>query len=231
MMRSKEKLRVMEKNIYYHGSSVIFDSFSLDSLAESSGCKFGAGIYLTEAFDTAAHYSEPRRGTADHHYVYTVEVPDKTEENCLPYYGVPIPSIIISRVEERLGEILPDFIKGSGRVIDADGEEKGVSLGKFLRKYIALRLSGMAKEKLATEKQVDKEVTNLVSEIKASEFLLSIGVLFIEWPQAAWAKYPKCKKNIAVLDPSKIAVVKIEEVDLDKKAKYIKGSERPITIE
>ena len=41
----------------------------------------------------------------------------------------------------------------------------------------------------------------------------------------------RCKKNIAVLDPSKIAVVKIEEVDLDKKAKYIKGSERPITIE
>ena len=127
---------MMEKNIYYHGSSVIFDSFNLDSLAESSGCKFGAGIYLTEAFDTAAHYSEPRNGTADHHYVYTVEVPDKTEENCLPYYGVPIPSIIISRVEERLGEILPDFIKGSGRVIDTDGENKGVSLGKFLRKYI-----------------------------------------------------------------------------------------------
>jgi hypothetical protein len=116
-------------------------------------------------------------------------------------------------------------------VIDADGENKGVSLGKFLRKYIALRLSGMAKERLATEKQVDKETTNLAAEIKASEFLLSIGVLFIEWPQAAWAKYPKCKKNIAVLDPSKIAVVKIEEVDLDKKAKYIKGSERPITIE
>lgn len=229
-MRSKEKLRVMEKNIYYHGSSVIFDSFSLDSLAESSGCKFGAGIYLTEAFDTAAHYSEPRHGTADHHYVYTAEVPDKTEENCLPYYGVPIPSIIISRVEERLGEILPDFIKGSGRVIDAEGKDKGVSLGKFLRKYIAHRLSGVPKEKLDTDKKVDKK-TNLAAEIKASEFLLSIGVLFIEWPQAAWAKYPKCKKNIAVLDPSKIAVVKIEEVDLDKKAKYIKGSERPITIE
>ena len=91
-MRSKETLIVMEKNIYYHGSSVIFDSFNLDSLAESSGCKFGAGVYLTEAFKTAAHYSEPRNGTADHNYVYTVEVPDMTEENCLPYYGVPIPS-------------------------------------------------------------------------------------------------------------------------------------------
>lgn len=216
----------MENNTYYHGSSVIFDSFNLDSLAESSGCKFGAGAYLTEAFETAAHYSEPRHGTADHHYVYTVEVPNKTDGNCLPYYGVSIPSIIISRVEERLGEILPDFIKGSGR----DAEGKGVSLGKFLRKYIAHRLSGIAKEKLATEKQVDKK-TNLAAEIKASEFLLSLGVLFIEWPQGTWGKYPNCKKNIAVLDPSKIKVVKVEEVDLDKDAEYVDGSRRPVTAE
>ena len=82
-----------------------------------------------------------------------------------------------------------------------------MSLGKFLRKYIAHRLSGIAKEKLATEKQVDKK-TNLAAEIKASEFLLSLGVLFIEWPQGPWSKYPNCKKNIAVLDPSKIKVVK-----------------------
>lgn len=216
----------MEKNTYYHGSSIIFDSFNLDSLAESSGCKFGAGVYLTEAFETAAHYSEPRKGTADHNYVYTVEVPDKTEENCLPYYGVPIPSIIISRVEERLGEILPEYIKGSGR----DAEGKRVSLGKFLRKYIAHRLSGVPKEKLDTDKKVDKK-TNLTAEIKASEFLLSIGVLFIEWPQGTWGKYPNCKKNIAVLDPSKIKVVKVEEVDLDKDAEYIDESRRPVTAE
>lgn len=220
----------MEKNTYYHGSSIIFDSFNLDSLAESSGCKFGAGVYLTEAFKTAAHYSEPRKGTADHNYVYTVEVPDKTEENCLPYYGVPIPSIIISRVEERLGEILPEYIKGSGRVIDAEGEEKGVSLGKFLRKYIAHRLSGVPKEKLDTDKKVNKK-TNLAAEIKASEFLLSIGVLFIEWPQGTWGKYPNCTKNIAVLDPSKIKVVKVEEVDLDNDAEYVDGSRRPVTSE
>ena len=153
-------------------------------------------------------------------------MPNKTDGNCLPYYGVSIPSIIISRVEERLGEILPDFIKGSGR----DAEGKGVSLGKFLRKYIAHRLSGIAKEKLATEKQVDKK-TNLAAEIKASEFLLSLGVLFIEWPQGTWGKYPNCKKNIAVLDPSKIKVVKVEEVDLDKDAEYVDGSRRPVTAE
>ena len=213
----------MAQDSYYHGSSVLFKSFNLDSLAEGSGIKFGAGVYLTEAFDTAAHYSEPRHGKADHHYVYTVEVPEKTEDNCLPYYGVPVPSGIIERVEARLGESLPDFIKGSGR----DAEGKGLSLGKFLRKYIAHRLSGVPKELLVTEKQIDKN-TSLDAEAKASEFLLDIGVLFIEWPQGGWSKYPNCIKNVAVLDPSKVHVVKIEEVDLDAKAKYVQGSRRTI---
>lgn len=213
----------MATNVYYHGSSVLFESFNLDSLAEGSGIKFGAGVYLTESFDTAAHYSEPRHGKADHHYVYTVEVPEKTEDNCLPYYGVPVPSGIIERVEARLGESLPDFIKGSGR----DAEGKGLSLGKFLRKYIAHRLSGVPKELLVTEKQIDKN-TSLAAEAKASEFLLDIGILFIEWPQGGWSKYPNCIKNVAVLDPSKVHVVKIEEVDLDAKAKYVQGSRRTI---
>ena len=82
-------------------------------------------------------------------------------------------------------------------------------------------------EKLATEKQVDKN-TSLMAEVKASEFLLDIGVLFIEWPQGSWSKYPNCIKNVAVLDPSKVHVVKIEEVDLDAKAKYIQGTRRTI---
>ena len=213
----------MAQDSYYHGSSVLFKSFNLDSLAEGSGIKFGAGVYLTESFDTAAHYSEPRHGKADHHYVYTVEVPEKTEDNCLPYYGVPVPSGIIERVEARLGESLPDFIKGSGR----DAEGKGVSLGKFLRKYIAHRLSGVPKELLVTEKQIDKN-TSLAAEAKASEFLLDIGILFIEWPQGGWSKYPNCIKNVAVLDPSKVKVVMVEEVDLDAKAKYVQGSRRTI---
>ena len=212
---------------YYHGSPVIFDKFNLDSLGEGSGCRFGVGVYLTEAFDTAAHYSEPRYGSADHHYVYTVEVPQKTEDNCLPFYGVPIPSVIIERVEAKLGESLPDMIKGPGRIPDGKGGTEGVSVGKYLRKYIAHRLSGVAKEKLVKESQIDDRTT-LAGEVKASEFLLSIGVLFIEWPQGAWAKYPNCKKNIAVLDPSKVKVVQIEEVDLDAKAKYVKGSRRPV---
>lgn len=215
----------MAENIYYHGTSVLFESFSLDALAASSGAKFGAGVYLTEQFDTAAHYAKPRHGTAEHYYVYTLEVPEKTEDNCLPYYGVPIPRGIIERVEEKLGEKVPEFIKGSGR----DAEGSGLSLGKCLRKYISHRLSGVPKETLATEAQVDKK-TSLAAEVLASEFLLSIGVLYIEWPQGGWSKYPLCKKNLAVLDPSKIRIVAIEEVDLDAKGKYVKGSKRPVAF-
>ena len=209
---------------YYHGSSVLFDSFSLDTLSASSGAKFGAGVYLTEVFETAAHYAKPRHGSAEHYYVYTVEVPEKTEDNCLPYYGVPIPHGIIKRVEEKLDENLPEFIKGSGR----DAEGNGLSLGKCLRKYIAHRLAGVAKERLTTEKQIDAR-TSLAAELKASEFLLSIGVQYMEWPQGAWAKYPNCKKNIAVLDPSMINIVAINEVDLDAKAHYKAGSKRPVS--
>lgn len=214
---------------YYHGSPVIFDKFNLDSLGEGSGCRFGVGVYLTESFETAAHYSEPRYGSADHHYVYTVEVPQKTEDNCLPFYGVPIPSGIIARVEAKLGESLPDLIKGPGRIPDGKGGTEGVSVGKYLRKYIAHRLSGVAKEKLVKESQIDKKTT-LAAEVKASEFLLSVEVLFIEWPQGGWAKYPNCEKNVAVLDPSKVKVVQIEEVDLDAKAKYVAGSRRPFNL-
>ena len=214
----------METKEYYHGSSVLFDSFSLEYLAAASGVKFGVGVYLSEAFDTAAHYSEPRHGSAEHHYVYTVEVPMLTEENCLPYYGVPIPRGIIERVEAALEESLPDIIKGSGR--DADG--KGVSLGKFLRKYIAHRSSGVPKESLTTEAQIDASTT-IDAEVQASKLLLEIGVLFIEWPHGGWAKYPNCKKNIAVLDPSLVKIVQVEEVDLDEKAKYKKNSRRPVT--
>ena len=150
-------------------------------------------------------------------------------DRLMPYYGVPIPSVIIERVEAKLGESLPDLIKGSGRMPDGKGGTKGVSVGKYLRKYIAHRLSGVAKEKLVKESQIDKQTT-LAGEVKASEFLLSIGVLFIEWPQGDWPKYPNCEKNIAVLDPSKVKVVQIEEVDLDAKAKYVEGSRRPFNL-
>ena len=81
--------------VFYHGSSVLFDSFDLSHSYEGAGrAKFGYGIYLTEEFNTAAHYafSEKRPDNLDF-YVYTAEIPDRTNDNCLPLYKkVPVPA-------------------------------------------------------------------------------------------------------------------------------------------
>lgn len=189
----------------YHGTPSLFKSYSLDSLAEGSGIKFGAGIYLTEVYDTAALYSFPRGKESEHNYVYTVEVPDKTEVNYLPYPS-PVQTEIIEKVEAVLKETLPEIAK---------------SKGKFFRKYLAHRLVGVPNEGLQTESKVDK-ATTLEGEKMASQLLLKAGVLYIEWPQGGWKSYPKCQKNYAVLDPSVIKIVQIEEikVQLDDKGKF-----------
>jgi hypothetical protein len=197
----------------YHGSPFLFKSFNLDALAEGSGIKFGAGVYLTESLDTAVRYSAPRNMTSENHYLYTVEVPDKTELNFLPY-PAPVQAEIINMLEAHLNESIPDFVK---------------SEGKLLRKYLAHRLAGVSKENLLTEKQIDKKTT-LEGEKKASQVLLEVGVAYIEWPNGAWSKYPNCIMNIAVLDPDVINVVKIEEIDRQMvKGKYIAASRREVT--
>ena len=197
---------------FYHGSPFLFESFSLDSLSEGSGIKFGAGIYLTESYDTAVRYSAPRKMETVHHYVYTLEVPDKTELNCMPYPS-PVQAGIVAKVEQMLQESVPDAAKLQG---------------KLFRKYLAKRLTGTPKERLATEKQIDTKTT-LEGELKASGLLLESGVLFIEWPQGSWSNYPDGLKNIAVLDPALIKIVKIEEVERVKKGSaYIAASRREV---
>ena len=180
----------------YHGSPFLFESFNLDALAEGSGIKFGAGVYLTESFDTAVTYSSPRKMTAERNLVYTVEVPDKTELNFLPYPALVHPEVI-EKVEARLNETVPEIAKLKG---------------KFLRKYLAHRLTGVSKENLLTETRIEKPTT-LEGEKLASQFLLEVGILYIEWPQGAWKKYPDCVKNYAVLDPSVINILEVKEID------------------
>lgn len=199
----------------YHGSPFLFKSFSLSALAEGSGVKFGAGVYLTESFDTAVRYSAPRNMTSERHYVYTVEVPDKTELNYLPY-PAPVQAEIVARIEAYLNEEIPEFVKARG---------------KLLRKYLAHRLVGVPKENLLKESRVEEETT-LEGEKKASHILLEVGVAYIEWPNGSWSKYPNCIKNIAVMDPGVINVVKIEEIDRQKKgSKYIAASRKDVTDE
>ena len=61
-----------------------------------------------------------------------------------------------------------------------------------------------------------------------SEFLASIGVEYIEWPYN-W-KNPSQGSNRAILNDSKIRIVKIDSVMLDDKKKLIPGSETEVKL-
>lgn len=68
----------------FHGSPFLFDQFDLSNAGEGTGVKFGFGIYLTEVEKSAVHYSQPRKmELMPEHYLYTVEIPDLTEDNHL----------------------------------------------------------------------------------------------------------------------------------------------------
>ncbi|MBO7323304.1 MAG: hypothetical protein J6U51_06965 [Bacteroidales bacterium] len=66
---------------YYHGSNILFDKFDLSHALEGDGkVKFGFGVYVTSKYESAIHYSASNKSDTEH-YVYTLEVPDKTELN------------------------------------------------------------------------------------------------------------------------------------------------------
>lgn len=196
--------------IFYHGSSVLFDSFSLAHALEGDGkVKFGYGVYVTEKYESAAHYAyNKKRPENTDYYVYTVEIPDRTEDNCLPLMkGVPVPASIVELTEAKLGETLPPEAKAEGIPF---------------RKYLANILAGNRK---SVKQMTDK--ASVEAEKAASEFLLGIGVELIEWPYT-WAK-PDAEKNMAVLDDAKVRIVKTEKVDLDPKGHHlVEGSPRLI---
>lgn len=196
--------------IFYHGSSVLFDSFSLAHALEGDGkVKFGYGVYVTEKYSSAAHYAyNKKRPENTDYYVYSVEIPDRTEDNCLPLMkGVPVPESIVERTEKKLGSALPPEAKAEGIPF---------------RKYLANLLSGNCK---SVKQMTDK--ASVEAEKAASEFLLGIGVDLIEWPYN-WSK-PGAERNMAVLDDARVKVVGIDKVDLDPKGHHlVEGSARVI---
>lgn len=196
---------------YYHGSSAEpFDRFSLDHALEGDGkVKFGWGVYVTEKYSTAAHYAfNKHRPENKDFYVYTVEIPDRTPDNCLSLMkGVPVEKSIIKRVEARLGEPVP-----------AEAQVEGIPF----RKYLANRLTGNVGP---VKKMIDK--ATVAGEKTASEFLSGIGVDLIEWPYN-WQK-PDAEKNMAVLDDRNVKIICIERVELDPKGhQLIEGSQQLI---
>ena len=197
--------------IAYHGSSAEpFDRFSLDHALEGDGkVKFGWGVYVTEKYTTAAHYAfNKHRSENKDFYVYTVEIPDRTPDNCLSLLkGVPVAGSIVARVEAGLGEAVP-----------AEAKVEGIPF----RKYLANRLTGAA---LPVKKMTGK--ATVAGEKAASEFLSSLGVALIEWPYN-WQK-PDAEKNMAVLDEKDVRIVRIEKVELDPdKHQLVEGSQRII---
>ena len=195
--------------LFYHGSSAApFDRFSLEHALEGEGkVKFGWGVYVTEKYTTAAHYAfNKHRPENNDFYVYTVDIPDRTPDNCLSLLkGVPVADSIVKRVEARLGEPVP-----------AEAKVEGIPF----RKYLANKLTG---ENKPVRKMIDK--ATVAGEKAASEFLNALGVELIEWPYN-WQK-PEAEKNMAVLNDARVRIVRIEKVALDPKGhQLIEGSQQ-----
>ncbi len=140
----------------FHGSPFLFDQFDLSGAGEGTGIKFGFGVYLTEVEASAVHYSQPRNlDLMPEHYLYTVEIPDLSENNHI-VSALPVSPIIIKKVEEKLGISVP---------------QKITAKGKEFRKWLGTILTGAKKAGFAEEKM-------------SAEFLNSIGVLYNIWPTA-----------------------------------------------
>ena len=183
----------------YHGSSVLFDSFDLaaHALQGDGKCKFGFGVYVTDSYESAAHYAyNKKRPDNKDYYVYIVDIPDRTADNCLSLLkNVPVCDSIVQRTEQKLGIIVPEEAKVEGIPF---------------RKYLANFLTG---ENKSVKQMTDK--ATIKGEEAASRFLLSIGVELIEWPHN-WRK-PDDIKNYAVLDDKKIRILNINKEQLDDK--------------
>ena len=191
--------------VFYHGTCRLFDSFDPNRLGSGEGkSKFGHGIYITSSYETAALYASKvaKCHGSDCKYVYTLEVPDLTDNNHV-FSCKPVNPIVAERLQTALGETIPEEAK---------------SLGKFFRKYIGNVLIGNRK----TIKQMTGSASS-EAEDAATKFLNENGVIFLAWPQAQTK--PDGDTNRAVLNAECIKILKIEQVQTNDKNKLIKGSE------
>lgn len=195
---------------FYHGTTKLFKEFDLAHAFEGDGKnKFGLGTNITEVYTTAALYAHnKKRPECTDYYVYTVEVPDLTEDNHLSYTK-PVHPSIIKRTEKALGEQIPDEV---------------IAVAKYFRRYVGNKLIG----KRGTLKQL-KEKADIDTERAASKFFSEIGLEYYVWPQA-WSN-PDGPTNRVVLNIDKIRIVRIDKVELDKKFKYVEGSKREIPLD
>jgi len=196
---------------FYHGSPMLFKEFDLAHAFEGDGKnKFGLGTNVTEVYTTAALYAHnKKRPECTDYYVYTVEIPDLTDDNHLSYTK-PVHPSIIERTEKALGEQIPDEVKVKA---------------KFFRKYVGNKLIG----KRGTLNQL-KDKADVDAERAASKFFSEIGLEYYVWPQGDWKKSGG-PTNRAVLNVDKIRIVRIDKVELDKKFQYVEGSKKEIPLD
>lgn len=182
--------------IFYHGSCYLFDKFSLSFLGAGEGkSKFGHGIYITSSYKTAVLYATKaaRANGKDCRYVYTVEVPQITDDNHI-FSCRPVNAEIVSRAENAVGETIPEEVK---------------SAGKYFRKYLGNLLTGQGS---TIKKMMSK--ADSAAENAASEFLNKIGVVYLAWPHSQTK--PDGDTNRAVLNENDIRIIKIEQVEPEK---------------
>lgn len=198
--------------IFYHGSSELFTKFNLDYALKGNGkIKFGFGIYVTSNFISAANYSKTvDKETDKKHYVYTLDVVKKDKSNYISFIEKVNP-IIITKAENKLRNKIPAVYTTNGNLF---------------RKYIGLRLTQdetiLEKLSMVTEPDKAKLKVGIEEEKAASDFLYKIGVKMIEWP-FTWTPGEE-RYNRAIFRTNSIRILKIEEIKLDSKGKYIKGS-------
>lgn len=196
---------------FYHGTTELFHKFDPSHALEGDGkAKFGYGTYVTESYTSAGNYSfNKSRPERPDHYVYTLEIPDMTEDNHL-FSARPVHPSIVERTEKALGEQIPD---------------EASAVGKFFRKYVGNRLIG----KTGTVNQLTDKA-NLDAEKAAAQFFSEIGLEYFVWPQAQ--SKPDGLTNRVVLNIDKIRIVRIDKVELDPKSyKFIEGSQKEVPLD
>ena len=189
---------------FYHGTQKLFERFDLSHAKEGTGLKFGFGVYVTQKYESAAHYALVRGEEVSDdkaYHVYTLEVPDQKEDNYV-FSCRPVHPRIVEDAAKRLGQPIPEEV---------------TLAGKLFRKYIGNILTG----KTGTAKKLSASA-GFEAEKAAAEFLLTIGVDMLIWPQSQCS--PDGLQNRAILDDSKVIIKKIERVKLDSKAQFIPGS-------
>ena len=91
------------KEVFYHGSPICVEKLDMQT-AQMGGAKikFGYGVCVTPVYEMAVKDSDVAN-EANMHYVYTVEVPAKTETNYLGYKE-PVHPAIVAAVEDQTVE-------------------------------------------------------------------------------------------------------------------------------